>query len=403
MTQRWLSIIGIGEDGRAGLSPAAVALVDAAQLVIGGQRHLDLIGTTPGEQRVWSTPLDATIPDILARRGTPVCVLASGDPFWFGAGVTLARLIPIDEMLVIPSPASLSLAASRLGWALQTTVTLGLNMPGTAPLIRRHLHHGRRILALSLNATTPGDVAELLVRHGFGPSKMWILEALGGPRERIRQTTADTFDRAAIDPLNILGIDVAATSDARPIPFTSGLPDTMFEHDGQMTKREVRAVTLSSLAPCPGQLLWDVGLGSGSVAIEWLLAHATTRAIGFERNPDRAARAARNAVTLGMPHLAIRHGATPDMFTDLEAPDAVFIGGGATQPGILDACWTALKPGGRMVVNAVTLETEAKAFAAFKTWGGTLTRISIDSVEPVGRLHGWRPAMPVVQWVGLKP
>lgn len=403
MSARWLSIIGIGEDGRAGLGAAAITLVESADLVVGGPRHLALFGPTRGEQMPWASPLDATVPAILARRGRPVAVLASGDPFWFGAGVTLARHIPPAEMLVAPSASSFSLAAARLGWALQDTTTLGLNLNGATPLLRRHLHHGRRILALSLNAATPAEVARLLAESGFGPSRLWVLEALSGARERIRETTAGAFALEAIDPLNCLAIEVAAGANAKPIAFAAGLPDAMFENDGQLTKREVRAVTLSSLAPAPGELLWDIGLGSGSVAIEWLLAHPSTRAIGIERDAPRAQRAARNALALGVPHLDIRTASAPAAFADLPAPDAIFIGGGAGVRGVIEACWAALKPGGRVVVNAVTLDTEALLIVARERWGGSLARLSIERAEPIGNRLGWRPAMPVVQWVGRKP
>ena len=403
MSGRWLSIVGIGEDGRAGLSASAIALVEAADLVIGGQRHLDLFGPTRGEQRVWPVPLDAAIPDILARRGTPVAILASGDPFWYGAGVTLARSIPSDEMLVVPSPSSLSLAAARMGWALQDTVTLGLNMRGLTPLIRRHLHQGRKILALSLNGDTPSEVAALLTSTGYGSTRLTILEALGGSRERIRSTTAATFDLSDAGPLNIIAVEVMAGPDARPIPYTCGLPDEMFENDGQLTKREIRAVTLSALAPAPGELLWDIGLGSGSVAIEWLLAHPANKAIGLERDPVRAARATRNAVALGVPHLDVRAGIAPEGLTGLPAPDAIFIGGGASSDGVIAGAWAALKPGGRIVINGVTLETEATLTGAHATYGGTLTRISIERARAVGTKFGWRPAMPVTQWAARKP
>jgi precorrin-6B C5,15-methyltransferase / cobalt-precorrin-6B C5,C15-methyltransferase len=403
MTARWLSIVGIGEDGRAGLSHAAMTLIDNADLVIGGRRHLDLIGTTRAEQRVWPVPLEAIVPEIIAHRGRPVCVLASSDPFWFGVGVTLTRHIPVKEMLVVPAPSSFSLAASRLGWALQTTVTLGLNMPDTAPLIARHLHHGQRILALAMDATTPQQIANVLTNYGFGESRLWVLEALSGPREGMRETTAAAFDLLNVNPLNIIAVEVAASPDARPIPFAAGLPDAYFEHDGQLTKREIRAITLSSLAPAPGQLLWDVGLGSGSVAIEWLLSHATTRAIGFERDDERAARGMRNAIALGVPHLKVQRGATVAMFDDIDRPDAIFIGGGATAFGVFEACWAALKPGGRIVINAVTLETEALVLRAFDQHGGSLTRISIDRAIKIGGKHGWRPAMPITHWVGQKP
>lgn len=403
MVERWLSIVGIGEDGRAGLSASAIALIDNAELVIGGKRHLELFGASRGEQRVWAQPLDATIPGIVERRGRPVAILASGDPFWFGVGVTLARHIPICEMLVIPSPSSFSLAAARMGWALQEVTALGLNMRGQTPLIRRHLTRGRKILALSLNSETPREVAALLTETGFGESRLTVLEALGGPREKIRHETAAQFNLQDIDPLNVLAVDVVATPAARTIPLAPGLPDEMFENDGQLTKREVRAMTISALAPEPGQCLWDIGLGSGSVAIEWLLAHPENKAIGIERDAARAARAMRNAAVLGVPHLDVRQGAAPEAIQGLPEPDAIFIGGGAQDHETLNRCWAALKPGGRLVVNAVTLETEATLLSAHATFGGSLTRIGIERSDSVGTRTAWRPAMTVMQWVVQKP
>lgn len=403
MSDRWLSIIGIGEDGRFGLGAVANALIDAADLIVGGERHLALVGETRGKKMQWLTPLEATSKEVLARRGTPVAVLVSGDPFWFGAGVTLARTIPVDEMLVVPAPSSFSLAAARLGWALQDTVTLGLNMRGLTPLLRRHVHHGRRMLALALNGDTPGEIAKLLVSSGYGRSTVSVMEALGGPRERIRSTTADAFALADIDPLNVIGIDVVAGPDAMPIPYVAGLPDTYFENDGQLTKREFRAVTLSSLQPCPGELLWDIGAGSGSIGIEWLLAHPANRAIGIEQDEVRAVRAARNAATLGVPHFDIRRGSAPETLSGLPAPDAIFIGCGTAGGGAIEACWNALRPGGRIVVNSVTLESELALLAAYHAHGGTLTRLGVERAEPIGKRMTWRPALPIIQWVCSKP
>jgi precorrin-6Y C5,15-methyltransferase (decarboxylating) len=403
MSGRWLSIIGIGEDGRAGLGSAANALIDSAELIVGGERHLALVGDTRGAKMQWRTPLDTTSQDILARRGKPVAVLVSGDPFWFGAGVTLTRTIPIDEMLVVTSPSSFSLAASRLGWALQDTVTLGLNMRGLTPLLRRHVHDGRRIMALALNGETPGEVAKLLTSAGYGPSTITVLEALGGPRERIRSTTAEAFALTEVNPLNVIAIDVVAGLDAMPIPYAAGLPDTYFENDGQLTKREVRAVTLSSLQPGAGELLWDIGAGSGSVGIEWMLAHPANRTIGIERDETRAARAVRNAVALGVPQLDIRKGSAPDALDGLASPDAIFIGCGSAFRELIDTCWKALKPGGRIVVNSVTLESELGVLAAYHAHGGTLTRFAVERAEPLGKRMTWRPALPIIQWVSRKP
>jgi precorrin-6Y C5,15-methyltransferase (decarboxylating) len=400
--RRWLSIIGIGESGRDGLSAAASRLIDEAVLVAGGARHLALIGAGRGETLEWKKPFRDTIARILERAGEPVCVLASGDPFWFGAGAVLAEYIPASDMLVLPAPSTFSLAAARLGWPLQTTVTLGLHTARPETL-RRHFHHGQRILALSADGSAPGQAAELLCRYGFGGSVVHIMEALGGPRERVHRRLAKDIQSETFGALNVMAMEVEAGEDARPVPFAAGLPDSYFEHDGQITKREVRAITISALRPAPGELLWDIGLGSGSVAIEWLLAHSSMRACGFETSAARAARAARNAVALGVPHLEIREGSAPGTFGGAEAPDAIFAGGGVSDAGLLAAAWDALKPGGRMVSNAVSFEGQAALMACRAARGGTLTRIGIDREHAVGRYTVWQPAMPVLQWAAVKP
>jgi precorrin-6Y C5,15-methyltransferase (decarboxylating) len=400
--RRWLSIIGIGESGRDGLSAAASRLIGEAVLVAGGARHLALIGAVRGEILEWKKPFRDTIPRILERAGEPVCVLASGDPFWFGAGAVLAEYVPAADMLVLPAPSTFSLAAARLGWPLQSAVTLGLHAARPEAL-RRHLHHGQRILALSPDGAAPGQVADLMCRYGFGGSVLHIMEALGGPRERVRRRLAKDIHRKAFGALNVIAIEVEAAEDARPVPFAAGLPDSYFEHDGQITKREVRAITISALRPAPGELLWDIGLGSGSVAIEWLLAHSSMRACGFETSPVRVARAARNAAALGVPHLEIREGNAPRTFTGAGVPDAIFAGGGVSDAGLLAAAWVALKPGGRMVCNAVSFEGQAALMACRAARGGTLTRIGIERENPVGRFTVWQPAMPVLQWSAVKP
>jgi precorrin-6Y C5,15-methyltransferase (decarboxylating) len=399
---RWLSILGIGEDGLAGLSPAARALLDRAELLVGGARHLAFVPAGAAERFAWPSPLTAAIPRILAWRGRRVVVLASGDPFHFGVGATLSHHVPADEIACFPAPSAFSLAAARLGWAQQDCTVLSLHgrpMNAVVP----HVQPGARILALTSDGSTPGLVAERLVQMGFGPSRIIVLEALGGPRERMRGACADRFDIEAIDPLNTLAIEVVAGPGARPIAMAAGLPDAFFESDGQLTKGEVRAVTLSRLGPLRGQLLWDIGLGAGSVAIEWLLRDPSNRAIGVEENPARAARAARNALAIGVPRLSIVGGRAPEALAGLETPDAVFLGGGAGDDGVFDAAWRALRPGGRLVANAVSLETEALLASWFQRYGGDLIRISIDRITTVGAMHGWRPAMPVTQWSISKP
>ncbi|MBN8994010.1 MAG: precorrin-6y C5,15-methyltransferase (decarboxylating) subunit CbiE [Rhizobiales bacterium] len=397
----WLAIVGIGEDGVEGLSPAARKLVSGAEIVFGGQRHLALADAIiTGARRPWPSPF--AIDAVLARRGEKVCVLASGDPFVHGIGALLAREVPPSEMTVMPAPSAFSLAAARLGWPLPEVTMLALH--ARAPdLLRPHLHPGARILALVADGTAAAEIAALLAGAGFGGSRVTALEALGGPRERIRSVRADTFDLAGIDPLNLVAIEVAADADACIIPRAPGLPDDAFAHDGQITKREVRALTLSALAPVPGELLWDIGAGSGSVVIEWMLAHPSLRAIAIESKAKRAERIRLNARNLGVPDLAVVVGSAPAALAQLAPPDAVFVGGGASDPGVLDAAIAALRPGGRMVVNGVTLETEALLLARHADLGGELTRIAIQRAAPIGTMTAFRPAMPVTQWRWVRP
>lgn len=402
MATRWLSIVGIGESGRDGLSPAAIRLIDDAVLVVGGVRHLTLVGSVRGETMAWKAPFAASIPQILRRAGEPVCVLASGDPFWFGAGAVLAQHIPPSEMLVLPAPSTFSLAAARLGWPLQSALTLGLHVE-RPEVVLRHLHHGRRLFALSLDGSTPGKVAKLLARYGFGDSIVHVMEALGGPREIVTKGRAADIADETFGPLNVIAMEVKAEPKARAIPFVPGLPDDYFEHDGQITKREIRAMTLSALKPAPGELLWDIGLGAGSVAIEWLLSHHSMRACGFEKSPERAARAARNAAALGVPHLEIHQGSAPESLAGAPSPDAIFIGGDTGNAALLETAWHALRPGGRLVGNAVTLDAQARLMEFRASLGGSLTRISVEREGALGNHLAWRPAMPVLQWVALKP
>ena len=402
-SRRWLSIVGIGEDGIDGLSAVARGLVASADIVFGGARHLALAAPLiRGEAKPWPSPFSHGVEAVLAARGRNVCVLASGDPFFYGVGSVLANHVAPDETLVVPAPSSFSLAAARLGWALPDIALVSLH--GRAlERIRPHLHPGARVLALTSDSEGPEALARLLAETGFGDSRLTVLEALGGAKERIRATTAAGFDLAGIAELNVVGVEVEAAPGARIIAYTPGLADDLFEHDGQITKREIRAVTLSSLAPLRGELLWDIGAGSGSVAIEWMLAHPSLRAVAIEARADRAARIRRNAAAFGVPELEVVEGRAPEALAQLAAPDAVFIGGGASEPGVLDTAIAALKPGGRLVANAVTLETEALLIARQASLGGTLARIAISRADSVGGKTGWRPAMPVTQWVWVKP
>jgi precorrin-6Y C5,15-methyltransferase (decarboxylating) len=340
--------------------------------------------------------------DVLALAGKKVCVLASGDPFFHGVGNTLARKIPAAEMRVIPAPSALSLAASRLGWALQDIEIISLH-GRPLDLIRPLLHARAKILALTSDGAAPAAIAALLSQLGFGPSLLTVLEALGGPNERLRGARADAFDLENINPLNVLALEIEAEPQARVLPLTAGLPDNLFEHDGQITKREVRALTLSALAPRRGELLWDIGAGSGSISIEWMLSHPSLRAIAIEADPTRAARISRNAAACGVPGLAVIQGTAPGALAGLEKPGAIFIGGGGTDEGVLETAINALPSGGRLVANAVTLEMEALLLARHAALGGELVRIAVSRASPVGSMQAWRPAMPVTQWSWTKP
>jgi len=397
---RWLSILGIGEDGRSGLAPAAAAALDAARVVYGGRRHFALAGPLAAETRPWPSPIHEAYPDILARRGEPTCILATGDPFHYGIGAEIARLIPPAEIRTFPQPSAFSLACARLGWPLAECGLVTLHGRALARIVP-YLQPGARLLVLSWDGSTPAALAILLTERGFGASTLTVLEAMGGPRERIRAARAEGFDIGSIDPLNTVAITVAG--DGGALPLAPGLDDALFENDGQLTKAEIRAVTLAALRPHPGLHLWDIGAGAGSIAIEWMLRHPSLRATAIEARADRAARIRRNSETLGTPDLTVVTGAAPEALVGLPEPDAVFIGGGVSEPGVLSAALAALRPGGRCVANAVTLEGEAALLAAFAAQGGSLRRFSVDRASPVGGMHGWRPAMPVTQWAWTKP
>ncbi len=398
----WLAIVGLGEDGRAGLSAAALGALESATLVIGGARHLALVAPLAARSLPWPSPIQEGYRAILARRGEPTCVLATGDPFHYGVGAELARLVPPDEILCFPGASAFSLAAARMGWSLPDCDCVSLHGRAFERIVPA-LQPSARLLVLSWDGTTPMRIAALLAGRGMGGSLVTVLEAMGGPRERMRAARADAFDLDDIDPLNTVAIEVAASPRARIVTLAPGLDDDWFANDGQLTKAEMRAITLASLAPRAGELLWDVGAGAGSVAIEWCLRHPKNRCIAVEERADRAERARGNALDLGAPQVEFRIGRAPEALEDLEPPDAVFIGGGASEAGVFEACWLALKPGGRLVVNAVTLETEARLANLHAAHGGAMRRVALSRLERVGAMHGWRAAMPVTQWMVVKP
>lgn len=399
MAQQWLSLVGIGEDGVPGLNPVARSLLNAAEVLVGGDRHLAMIPPDSRKRLTWTSPIHDSIHEILRHRGQNVCVLASGDPLCFGIGVTLLRHIPIAEMTIIPALSTFSLACARLGWSATEVETLSLCSRPPA-LLNAYLYPNAKLLILSEGRHTPKIVAELLTQRGFGSSPMTVLERLGGTHERLMSETAAAWTEENLADLNAIAIHCIPDSNLRPLSRIPGLPDDAYHHDGQLTKREVRAVTLSTLAPLSGELLWDVGAGCGSISIEWMRSHPRCRAIAIEKS--RTALIADNATTLGTPNLQIIEGIAPAALKDLPQPDAIFIGGGVTAEKMIETCWSALKPGGRLVANVVTLEGEQKLFEWHQQLGGTFTRIGIQRAEPVGKFLGWRSLATVTQWAVIK-
>ncbi|MEM5491561.1 precorrin-6y C5,15-methyltransferase (decarboxylating) subunit CbiE [Hoeflea sp. AS16] len=395
----WLTIIGIGDNGLDSLTPLARTLFDAAQTIIAPERVLARIDCGTRETIPWTFGIKETIAFVLARRGTPVTILATGDPMFYGVGATLMRDLDKAEMRVIPSPSAFSLAASRLGWALQDVAMISLHGRSVHGLAS-HVQPGNRILALTSSGRTVVEAAQILSARGFGRSEMHVLEHIGGPDERIKILRADRIaaDKPDFADFNTLAIACEAQPGAVLLPSVPGLPDEAFEHDGQLTKREVRAVTLARLGPVPGGLMWDVGAGCGSIGIEWIRSARGAKAIAIEASEARRTMMAHNALTLGAPGLDIIAGTAPDALADLAMPDAVFIGGGISHDGVFEVAWDALKPSGRMVANAVTVEGEARLFALQAVHGGELIRMQVSRAEPVGRYLGWKPMMPVTLW-----
>jgi precorrin-6Y C5,15-methyltransferase (decarboxylating) len=390
-----LTVVGIGADGWAGLGETARDALAAAPLVVGSERQLELLpAQVTGTRRAWPSPMQPLVDELAAGTHGDAAVLASGDPMLHGVGATLVRDAGADDVHVIPHPSAFALACARLGWA-QADVELVSAVARPPEVVVRALQGGRRIVAYVTGTDGAARLARVLSDRGFGASALTVLEQLGGPQERRVDTTAQQATEHTADPLHVVAIEVAGgPSHAR----TPGLPDDAFASDGQLTKRHVRAITVAALAPLPGELLWDVGAGNGSIAVEWLRAERSARAVAVEPREDRAARIGDNALMLGVPELQVVCGRAPDALHDLPAPDAIFIGGGITTLGLLDGCWAALRPGGRLVANTVTLEGEQVVVAAQKAHGGTLTRIDIAHADPVGSFTAWRAQMSVVQW-----
>ena len=395
----WLHIVGIGEDGLDGLVPAARAVVESAEVIIGGERHHQMAGIHSAERMKWPSPFDALISQLQTLRGKRVVVLATGDPLWFSVGARIGRSIDPAEITYYPQISAFQLASARMGWSMADVEALTVHGRPVEQIIS-FIQPNQRLLILTTGGQTPGQIAKFLADRGFGASKMTVLAAMGGGNELRFDGIAATWDHE-VPAFNTLAVDCIAAPDAALLPRVPGLPDELFEHDGTMTKRETRAVTIAKLMPMRGALLWDIGTGCGSVAVEWMRAARYAQAIGIEPRADRRAMAAQNALALGTPKLELVAGTAPEVLQGLAAPDAIFVGGGLTD-GVFDAAWAALKPLGRFVSNAVTLESEAILMELHKKYGGELVRLAVTRAEPVGPYCGWRPFMPVTQWSLIK-
>lgn len=398
MSRPWLSVVGLGLDGLAGLGPGARAAVDAAEVLVGGERHLEMVPVDGRRRLTWAKPLDITLAQLMGLQGQPVVVLASGDPSWFGIARRLHARVERHEIEVFPHVSAFQLAAAAMRWSLEEVTTVsahGRALQG----IRRWLQDRRRLLVLTSDGDGPAAIARLLVDAGFGDSAMMILENLGGREQRSTAGTATELVDTRAAALNVVALQLRGDG----LPLLPGLPDDAYRHDGQLTKAEIRAVTLAALAPMPGELLWDIGAGAGSVAIEWLRSDPSTKALAVEREAERADQIFVNAQRLGVPQLwPIIHASAPEALHGLPRPHAVFVGGGVADAGVLKACWEALPPGGRLVANAVTLSGEAALLAMHGSIGGRLLRLGLARAERIGAETVWRPAMPVTQLAARK-
>lgn len=400
--QPWLTIIGIGDDGWNGLSCRQQESIAAAQHIFGGERHLGFLPSQfKDKTKKWPSPFIKGIDEVLALKGQNVVVLASGDPMFFGAGATFLRKLPIDDVRVLPHPSSFSLAAARLGWALQDVACLSVHGRPIRSVIG-YLQPNSYLIILSENKNSPSALAKLLQEKGFGASRLTVMEHLNGPKERIRSQQADQYSLDDCEDLNLVAIHCLANNEKAGYPCCSGLADEMFLNDGQLTKQDIRAVTMAHLAPKCGEVLWDVGAGCGSISVEWVRAAKGARAYAVEKNAKRQEFILKNADHFGVIGVQLIRGEAPSVLGDIEKPDAIFIGGGFTHPNLFDYCWDSLKAGGRLVVNAVTLETVALLQKKAAKINARLIQLSLSEALPLGNFHVWRSALPITMMIAHK-
>ena len=394
---QWLSLVGIGEEGYQALSSAARLIVDNAEIIVGGQRHLAMVPNGKKTLLPWKKPIHSSIDDLIEYRGREVCVLATGDPFCYGVGNLIKKRVPIEEINVIPAPSAFSMATARIGWGFEEIDFITLHGRNDA-LLEVVIQPRAKLLILAHNGLTPSVIAEKLVKRGYGESSITVFERMGSRSERSVHRKACDWVENAFDPLHTIAVECVADPLHTPQSRLSCLADDCFSHDGKITKEDIRSISITALMPAPGQLLWDVGAGCGSIGIEWMRRDKRSRALAIEYQESRLRFIAKNAVALGTPNIKIINGRAPQVLKNLETPDAIFIGGGLSNVGVFEACWQALRVGGRLVVNAVTTESEANLIKLNQKFGGDLTRITISKTHQMGKHTGWKTFMPTLQW-----
>ena len=399
---KWLTVIGMGEDGWEALSNRARLAIKSTDVIVGSSRLLELLPKTKAEIHEWPQPFSAVVEQIKPLSGRNTVILATGDPMNFGVTRKLLEFIPFEEMTIIPQVSAFSLAAARMGWSLPDCDCFTIHGRPAAN-VETFIQPNARLIILTEDGSSVAEVCRRLMSRGFEDSKITVLENMCSSAERITSFAADANPNLDWSPLNVVSVHCVAGAQAKIFSRVAGLPDDAFVHDGQLTKREVRAATLAALAPAPDQILWDIGAGCGSVSIEWMRSTRGCEAYAIEHNEDRLKMIATNVDQLGTPRMKIIAGKAPEALGDLPAPDAVFIGGGVGNDGVFDTAWANLKSGGRMVCNVVTIEGEMHLYDLQEKHGGELVRMDVSTLTNVGPYRAMKPRMSVVQWRVTKP
>ena len=385
-------VIGVAEGGIASLPAEIRDRLAGMDLVVAAPRFRD--GLPDGPETIdWPSPFSDIFNVLSDNPDKSVALLTTGDPMWYGAGASLVRELGPDGCEVVPAVSGLQHAAARLGWPMAGCRVVSIHGRPVSGLVSA-LHPRARLLLIAQDGGSPMAAAKLLAARGYGAARMHVLAHLGGSDEARIDGTADGWTHDRVPDFHIIGIECP---DAGLVPHGLAAPDSSFDNDGKLTKRDARASALAKLAPFPGAVLWDIGSGSGAVAVDFLRNAPRGIAYAVDRNQTQLDRGNANAVTHGVTGFKPICGDAAEQIASLPRPDAVFIGGGMSEQ-VISAAQVALRPGGCLVAHAVTIESESVMVAAWQRAGGDLVRLSVQHADPVGGFHGWRPLMPVTQW-----